>query len=133
MDPASRPARAAATAQAGGIDRVGTAGAQELRVPRRGRVDRDRRLDRGARGRAPNIYWNPASLAATDQSEGMVSYTSYLGESKVNYGAVSTHLGSQGQIGFSMKILNIGDIIVTTEDAPDGPARCSTRTSASSA
>jgi hypothetical protein len=110
----------AATAGAGGLDRIGTSGAQELRIP----VGASSiaiggstvALGDGLR----NIYWNPASLAATDQSEGMISYSSYIGDSKVNYGAISTHLGSQGQLGFSFKILNIGDIIVTTEDAPDG-------------
>jgi len=117
--PAALLAQAAA-AQAGGIDRVGTAGAQELRIPVGAASIATGGSTVALGDGLRNIYWNPASLAATDQSEGMVSYTSYLGESKVNYGAVSTHLGSQGQIGFSMKILNIGDIIVTTEDAPDG-------------
>jgi hypothetical protein len=110
----------AATAGAGGLDRIGTSGAQELRIPVGAASIATGGSTVALGDGLRNVYWNPASLAATDQSEGMVSYSSYLGDSKVNYGAVSTHLGSQGQIGLSFKILNIGDIIVTTEDAPDG-------------
>jgi len=110
----------AATAGAGSVDRVGTSGAQELRIPVGAASIATGGSAVALGGGLRNIYWNPASLASTDQSEGMVSYMGYIGDSKVNYGAIATHLGSQGQLGFSMKILNIGDIIVTTEDAPDG-------------
>jgi hypothetical protein len=110
----------AGTAGAGGLDRVGTAGAQELRIPV-GAASIAIGGSAVALGNGlQNIFWNPASLASTDQSEAMASYSSYLGDSKVNYGAVSTHMGAQGQIALSVKVLNIGDIVVTTEDAPEG-------------
>jgi Type IX secretion system protein PorV len=110
----------AATAGAGGLDRIGTSGAQELRIPVGAASIATGGSTVAVGDGLRNMYWNPASLAGTDQSEGMISYSSYLGDSKVNYGAISTHMGSQGQIAFSAKVLNIGDIIVTTEDAPDG-------------
>jgi hypothetical protein len=110
----------AATAGAGGLDRIGTSGAQELRIPVGAASIATGGSTVAVGDGLRNMYWNPASLAGTDQSEGMISYSSYLGDSKVNYGAISTHRGSQGQIAFSAKVLNIGDIIVTTEDAPDG-------------
>lgn len=110
----------AATAAAGGVDRIGTAGAQELRIP----VGASSVAIGGSTvawgNGLQNIFWNPASLASTDQNEAMASYSTYLADSKVNYGAVSTRVGSQGQVAFSAKVLNIGDIVVTTEDAPDG-------------
>ncbi|MGE5176684.1 MAG: PorV/PorQ family protein [Hyphomicrobiales bacterium] len=110
----------AGTASAGDLGRVGTAGAQELRIP----VGASSIAMGGASvawgNGLQNIFYNPASLASTDQNEAMASYSTYLADCKVNYGAISTHVGSQGQIGFSAKVLNIGDIIVTTEDAPDG-------------
>ncbi|HEX7079190.1 MAG TPA: PorV/PorQ family protein [Candidatus Eisenbacteria bacterium] len=110
----------AATAAAGGLDRIGTAGAQELRIPvGAASIATGGSTVAWGNGLA-NIYWNPASLASTDQSEATASYSTYLADSKVNYGAVSTKLGSQGQVAFSAKILNIGDIVVTTEDAPEG-------------
>ena len=106
--------------RAGGLDRVGTAGAQELRIPM-GPAS----IALGGAAVAlgdglSNVFWNPASLAATDNSEAMVSYSTYLADSKVNFGAVSTGLGSAGMVALSVKVLNIGDITVTTEDAPEG-------------
>jgi hypothetical protein len=110
----------AATSTAGGLDRVGTSGAQELRIPVGAASIATGGSTVALGDGLRNIYWNPASLAATDQSEGVVAYSSYIGDTKVNYGAISTHMGSQGQIALSVKILNLGDIVVTTEDAPEG-------------
>jgi hypothetical protein len=110
----------ATPALAGGLDRLGTSGAQELRIPVGPASIATGGSTVAVSDGLRNVYWNPASLAGTDQSEGMVAYSSYIGDTKVNYGAVSTHMGSQGQIAFSAKILNIGDIVVTTEDAPEG-------------
>jgi type IX secretion system protein PorV len=110
----------AVPAVAGSLDRVGTSGAQELRIPVGAASIATGSSSVAVGDGLDNIYWNPASLASTDQSEAMAAYSSYLGDTKVNYGAVSTHLGGQGQIGFSVKVLNIGDIVVTTEDAPEG-------------
>ncbi len=107
-------------AAAGGLDRMGTAGAQELRIPV-GAASIAIGGSAVALGNGiGNMYYNPASLAGVDNAEAIVSYSTYLADSKVNYGAVSTKLGSAGNIALSIKVLNIGDIIVTTEDAPDG-------------
>ncbi len=105
---------------AGGLDRVGTAGAQELRIPMGPAATALGGASVAFGGGLSNVFWNPASLAATDNSEAMVSYGVYLADSKVNYGAVSTAMGSAGMIALTAKVLNIGDITVTTEDAPEG-------------
>lgn len=119
---------AAASAQAGGLDRVGTAGAQELRIPV-GAASVAIGGSAVALGNGlENLYYNPASLAATDQSEAIASYSTYLFDSKVNYGAASTHLGTQGTIAFAAKVLNVGDITVTTEDSPEGTGQILTPT-----
>lgn len=110
----------AAPAGAGGLERMGTSGAQELRIPVGARSVAIGGSTVALGNGLQNTYWNPASLASTDQSEGMVSYSSYIGETKVNYGAVATGMGSQGEIALTVKVLNIGDITVTTEDAPEG-------------
>lgn len=110
----------AAIAEAGGLDRVGTAGAQELRIP----VGASAIATGGATvawgGGLANVFYNPAALAATDETQALVSYSTYIADAKVNYGAIASHLGSQGEIAFHAKVLNIGDITVTTEDAPEG-------------
>jgi hypothetical protein len=110
----------AAPALAGDINRLGTAGAQELRIPVGA-------ASIGIGGSAvavgnglANIYYNPASLASTDESQAMASFSSYLADASVDYGAVSFRLGQQGNLGFAVKVLNIGDITVTTEESPAG-------------
>ncbi len=110
----------AVPAWAGGLERIGTAGAQELRIPVGAASVALGGSSVALGGGLENLYWNPASLASTDQKEAMVSYTSYLADSKVNYGAVSLPAGSAGMFALSVKVLNIGDITVTTEDAPEG-------------
>src|SRR3989442_14118054 len=110
----------AGQALAGGLDRMGTAGAQELRIPV-GAASIAIAGSAVALGNGiGNIYYNPASLAAVDNAEAIISYSTYLADSKVNYGAVSTKVGAAGNVAFSVKVLNIGDIIVTTEAAPEG-------------
>lgn len=107
-------------ASAGGLDRIGTSGAQELRIPV-GAASIAIGGSAVALGNGiGNMYYNPASLAAVDNAEAMVAYSTYIGDTKVNYGTVSTRVGSAGNIAFSAKVLNIGDITVTTEDAPEG-------------
>jgi hypothetical protein len=107
-------------ASAGGLDRIGTSGAQELRIPV-GAASIAIGGSAVALGNGiGNMYYNPASLAAVDNAEAMIAYSTYLGDTKVNYGTVSTKVGSAGNIAFSAKVLNIGDITVTTEDAPEG-------------
>jgi hypothetical protein len=110
----------AATAWAGGADRLGTAGAQELRIPVGAASIALGGASVAVGDGLGNLFWNPASLAAVDHSEAIVSYSTYLADCDVNYGAISTTLGSQGVIAASIKVLNIGDITVTTEDSPEG-------------
>jgi len=108
------------TASAGGLDRVGTAGAQELRIPVGAASVATGGSTVALGGGLANLFYNPASLASTDESQAVVSYSTYLADSKVNYGAIASHMGSQGEIAFHVKVLNVGDIIVTTEDASEG-------------
>ena len=111
---------AASSAWAGGLDRIGTAGAQELRIPV-GAASVALGGSAVAMGNGlGNVFYNPASIASTDQSEAFASWSSYLADADVNYAGFSTGLGSQGNVGVTVKVLNIGDITVTTEDASEG-------------
>jgi hypothetical protein len=114
------PLAGAVPAWAGGLERLGTAGAQELRIPVGAASVALGGSSVAMSGGLENVFWNPAALAGTDQSEAMVSYSTYLIDSDVNYGAVSFPLGSAGMVAASLKVLNVGDITVTTEDAPEG-------------
>lgn len=101
--------------------RVGTASASQLLIPV------------GARGLAMGsanialargieaIHWNPAGLGRLEHSaEGLFSTMSYIADIQVNYGAVAGSFGEFGVVGFSMKSIDFGDILLTTDDDPEG-------------
>jgi hypothetical protein len=106
-----------------GEDRIGTAGAQELRIPV------------GTRGTAmggsiiasvsgiESIYWNPAGLSQIKTTETIISHLNWFADIKVEYVATAVKLGNFGILGGSVKVTNIGDIIETTELLPEGTGR----------
>ncbi|MCA9733591.1 PorV/PorQ family protein [candidate division KSB1 bacterium] len=68
-----------------------------------------------------SIYWNPAGLVKSEfTTTAMFSHMAYFIDSDVNYLAGATSFEGFGSIGLSMKILNLGEIPITTIDAPDG-------------
>ena len=105
---------------AGNTERKGTGGASELRIPV------------GPRGSAlggavasnidgvESIYWNPAGLGSVEKTQAMFSNSKWIADMDINYVAVAAPVGGMGTFGLSVKALSIGEIIVTTEDAPDG-------------
>ncbi|MCK4605710.1 MAG: hypothetical protein KAU35_00295, partial [candidate division Zixibacteria bacterium] len=112
------------TAFAGNDNRTGTSGALELRIPC------------GSRGSAMGgsvvansngvdaIYWNPAGLAMLDGgTEVMFTHLPYIADIDVEYFAVGHDIEDFGAIGVSLKVVNIGDIYETTNDAPEGTGR----------
>jgi hypothetical protein len=101
--------------------RVGTNAASELLIPVGARY-----LGMGGASIAAvqgieAMYWNPAGLARSSHSaNAMFSQMRHISDINVSYVAVSATFGGLGTLGLSLKSLDIGDIIVTTEDAPDG-------------
>ncbi len=105
---------------AGDVSRKGTTGAEQLLIPV------------GARGIATSgaflstlsgleaIYYNPAGLDVVQRSEVMFSYMNYIADINVSYFAAGTSLGDFGSLAISFKVLDVGDIPVTTNDFPDG-------------
>jgi hypothetical protein len=65
-------------------------------------------------------FWNPAGLGTLEGTEALFTHTQYIADMSVNYAAIAVKAGGFGTLGFSAKVLSIGDIIVTTEQAPDG-------------
>ena len=108
---------------AGNERRIGTAGAQELRIPI------------GSRGTAMGgsivadvygveaLFWNPAGMANMMGTEVMFSHQPYFADIDVNYVGVATLIEDFGTIGASAKIVSIGDIEETTEKFPNGTGR----------
>jgi hypothetical protein len=69
---------------------------------------------------AEGMFWNPAGLANLGRTEVLFSHTNYVADMNLEWAAVAANLKGVGCLGFQAKVLSIGDIIVTTEDAPEG-------------
>lgn len=118
----------AAPAFAGSDQRKGTDGAQELRLPVGPRGSALGGAVVGDASGVEALFWNPAGLAGLQKTEAMFSHTQYFADQKLNYAAIGANLGGFGNLGFNAKVLSIGDVIVTTEDAPEGTGEIATPT-----
>jgi hypothetical protein len=112
-----------ASVYAGNTRRIGTAGAQELRIPV------------GSRGTAmggaviadvygvESIFWNPAGLAGLVGTEAMFSHQPYLADIDINFVGVGTAIEDFGTIAAAVKVVSIGTMEETTREFPDGTGR----------
>ncbi|NOY76661.1 MAG: PorV/PorQ family protein [Calditrichaeota bacterium] len=110
-----------AMALAGGRSRAGTSSAPQLLIPVGARYIA---LGGASAANAEGVeamYWNPAGLArSTHNAEAMFSHMTYLADISVDYLGVGLNFGKLGFVGFNLKALGLGDIMVTTADNPDG-------------
>jgi len=101
--------------------RTGTAAASELLIPVGAR---DLALSGSTLSSSTGIeaiYWNPAGVGRiTRSTEAMFSYSTYIADIGVNYGAVAAPFGSFGVLAFSVKSISLGDISLTTNEDPEG-------------
>ncbi len=106
---------------AGTEERLGTGGAQESRILVGARsVGLANSNLSSARG-VEALFGNPAGLALTNtHTELMFSHATYIADMDVNYIAFAQQMGGFGVVGVNVKVLSVGDIIRTTEEAPDG-------------
>jgi len=101
--------------------RSGTAAAAELLIPVGARD-----LAMGGASLATTsgidaMFWNPAGLGRMKSSaEGIFSNMSYIADIGVSYGAVAGSFGEFGNLGISIKSIDFGDILMTSEDDPEG-------------
>jgi hypothetical protein len=111
---------AAGPAWAGSPERIGTGGAPELRLPVGARSVALAGSDLGTVSGAEALFYNPAGIVESkSHTELLFSHTQYIADMKLNYIAVTQAVGN-GAIGVSAKVLSIGDMVYTTEAAPDG-------------
>ncbi len=105
----------------GQADRIGTAGATELLIPVGGRGVAMGSANLTNSVGVDAIFWNPANIArSTNSVDVMASHMTYIADIGVEFGAVGVNFGEFGNMAFSIKSLNIGDILKTTVDNPDG-------------
>ena len=105
---------------AGSGNKVGTAGAQELRIPVGSVATALAGANVATVSGVEALYWNPAGVAALPHTEALFSYMTYIADIKVNFAGVTTNIGNFGSVGLSAKVMNIGDMEVTTEMVPNG-------------
>lgn len=106
---------------AGGGKRTGTGGAAELLIPvgPRGIAMAGANLSTSTGIEA--LFWNPAGVASMQNNADVIfSHMSYIADIGVDYGAIAANFEGFGVISFSLKTLDVGDILITTTQNPDG-------------
>lgn len=105
---------------AGDKSRRGTTGADQLLVPVGARSISTAGAFVATVNGVEAIYYNPAGLDISQQSEVMFSYMNYIADINMSYLGVGTNLGGFGSVGLSLKSFDVGDIPITTNEFPDG-------------
>lgn len=106
---------------AGGGQRNGTAGAQELLIPISARGLAMGGADVSGISGLDAIFYNPAGFGSSKfGTEAMFSYMNYIADIGFSFGAVGVDLGDLGTLAFSVRTLDFGDIPVTTIENPYG-------------
>ncbi len=109
----------AGAAHSGSADRLGTAGAHELRIPVGTRGLALGSATVAAAHGVESIFYNPAGLVNTLGTDAYFANTNYLADMKVRYFAIASSR-SFGVLGVTAKVLDLGELHVTTVDAPEG-------------
>jgi len=100
--------------------KVGTSAAPELMIPMGARNVAMGGANVANIQGVEAIYWNPAGLSSMAGSEASFSYTPYFADMNISYFAAGVKAGRSGVLGLSLQLLSIGDIEVTTIEAPEG-------------
>lgn len=108
---------------AGNSQRSGTEGAQELLIPIGSRGTAMGGAVLSTTSGVESMYWNPAGLASLEGTEAMFSHLPYIADIDINFVGLATAIEGFGTIGAGAKVVSIGDILETTEDAVDGTGR----------
>lgn len=113
---------AAATLRAEDFSKVGTAGAQFLKIGMGARYTGMAEASVAMASDGYALYWNPAGLGALSHSYLEFSNINYVAGVNLNYVSLAKPL-SFGSVGVSVTALTSGDMEITTVDQPDGTGR----------
>ncbi|MBI9070738.1 MAG: PorV/PorQ family protein [Melioribacteraceae bacterium] len=69
---------------------------------------------------ASSIYWNPAGLASINSSEAIFNHTDWIADVKYDFAGFTTYLDGVGTIGAFFNLMSMGDMLVRTEQNPEG-------------
>ena len=108
------------TVSAGEFSKVGTAGAQFLKVGMGSRYTAMGEAGVASAGDIYSMYWNPAGLAQIGTNELAISHVNYVTDISLNYIAFAKNFDDIGVFGASVTILSMDDQEITTADAQNG-------------
>lgn len=69
---------------------------------------------------ASALYWNPAGLAHIEGGEAMAVHSRWLADVSFDYLGAALQLGPLGTLGVSVTMLSVPEMLVRTEDRPEG-------------
>lgn len=107
-------------ASADEFSKVGTAGAQFLKI---GMGARYIGLGEAATAMVDDVYglyWNPAALSSLQQSQVAFTSVDWVAGIRLNYFAFAYPVREDLTLGFALDVLSVGDMEVTTVYKPDG-------------
>lgn len=110
----------AGAAYAEGVSSVGSAGAQELRIPVGARGSALMGSQLGDVHGVDAITWNPAGLVDLESNEATFGNYDYWADMSMVQFAAAHNFGNLGALGLSARVMNLGDLVATTESQPDG-------------
>ncbi len=108
--------------QAGNPDRQGEAGANQLLINPWARSAGLHSINTSSISGAEAMYLNVAGLARINRTQIQVGHTIYLQGAEIGINALglAQKVGKHGAFGVSLVAFDMGDLIQTTEDAPEG-------------
>jgi hypothetical protein len=74
----------------------------------------------GVANDASSLFWNPAGIARLTQHEVIFQHTNWIADTKFDYAGLVISLGELGTIGASFTALSMDDMLVRTEQFPEG-------------
>ncbi len=108
------------TAQAAGVSSVGSSGANELRIPIGAQGTALMGSNIGDVHGVGAITWNVGGLVDVESNEATFGSYDYFADMKMTHFAAAHNFGNLGVIGLSARLLNLGELVVTTESQPNG-------------
>ncbi len=112
-----------ATASADEFSKVGTAGAQFLKIGPGARYTALGEAATAMVDDAYGLYWNPAAIGNIEKSEVTWTSVDWIEDVSLNYLAFAYAWKPDISLGFGMTIMSTGDMEVTTVREPDGTGK----------
>lgn len=119
----------AGTSYSGEFSRVGTAGAQFLKIGMGARYVAMGEASVACVNDAYAMYWNPAALTEISSSNLSLTNVDWISDVQLNHASFARSLGEYSAFGVSVTALSMGDIEVTTVQEPEGTGETFTASS----